>query len=59
MNEIISSLHQQTIGQWLQFAGAGAFAVGALLSLHHIAIAACVFGGAAAFYAGRKLREGK
>jgi hypothetical protein len=59
MNEIISSVHQQTIGQWLQFAGAGAFAVGALLSLHHTAIVICFAGGAAAFYLGRKLREGK
>ncbi len=33
-----------------------AFAAGAVLSFHHYAIAACFLGGAAAFFAGRKLR---
>jgi hypothetical protein len=48
--------HRQLIGLWLQFSGAIAFAAGAVLSLHHYAIAACFLGGAAAFFVGRKLR---
>ena len=45
-----------TIGQYVQLAGAGAFIVGAVLSLHHYAIGICFIAGAAAFFAGKKLR---
>jgi hypothetical protein len=45
-----------SIGQYLQFTGAGAFIVGALLSLHHYAIGICFVGGAAAFFIGKKMR---
>jgi hypothetical protein len=45
-----------SIGQYTQIAGAGAFLVGAVLSLEHVAIALCFIGGAAAFYAGKKLK---
>ncbi len=48
--------HRHVVGLWLQFSGAIAFAAGAVLSFHHYAIAACFLGGAAAFFAGRKLR---
>ncbi len=46
----------QSIGQYVQLAGAGAFILGAILSLHHQAIGICFVAGAAAFYVGMKLR---
>ena len=49
-----SSWH--SIAQYVQLAGAGAFIAGAVLSLHHYAIGVCFIAGAAAFYAGKKLR---
>lgn len=49
-----SSWH--SIGQYVQLAGAGAFIAGAALSLEHVAIALCFIGGAAAFYAGKRLK---
>jgi hypothetical protein len=49
-----SSWH--SIGLYVQIAGAGAFLVGAVLSLHHYAIGVCFIAGAAAFYAGKKLK---
>jgi len=45
-----------TIGYLVQLGGIGAFAVGAILSIHHLAIAATFVGGAAAFYVGEKIR---
>jgi hypothetical protein len=45
-----------TIGYIVQLAGIGALAVGAVLSVHHAAIAAAFVGGAAAFYVGEKIR---
>jgi hypothetical protein len=50
------SASKKTIGYAVQLAGIGAFAVGAILSLHHAAIAAAFAGGAAAFYVGEKIR---
>jgi hypothetical protein len=50
------SASKKTIGYAVQVAGIGAFAVGAILSLHHAAIAAAFAGGAAAFYVGEKIR---
>ncbi len=44
------------IGEIVQFAGIGAFLAGAVLSIHHYAIAAFVVGGAAAYFIGKKLR---
>ncbi len=46
----------QSLGRWVQLAGAGAFITGAILSLHHSAIGICFVGGAAAFYVGKKMR---
>ena len=40
----------------MQLAGAGAFLVGAILSLHYYAIGICFIAGAAAFYVGMKLK---
>ena len=45
-----------TIGYIVQLCGVGAFALGAILSLHHIPIGASFVGGAAAFYVGQKIR---
>ncbi len=45
-----------SIGQYVQLAGVGAFIAGAVLSLHHYAIGICFITGAAAFYAGKKLK---
>jgi hypothetical protein len=53
-NMATSSWH--SIGQYAQLAGAGAFIAGAVLSLHHYAIGVCFIAGAAAFYAGKKLK---
>ncbi len=47
---------KRTIGYVVQLGGVAAFAIGAVLSVHHIAIAACFIGGAAAFYVGRAIR---
>ena len=47
----------KAIGSYVQVAGAGAFLVGATLSLHHYAIGICFIAGAAAFFVGKKLRE--
>lgn len=44
-------------GYIVQLAGLGAFVVGAILSLRHIAIGVCFLSGAAAFYVGEKLRS--
>jgi len=46
----------QSIGLYVQIAGAGAFIVGALLSLHHYAIGICFVAGASAFFIGKKMR---
>ena len=47
---------KKTIGYIVQLAGIAAFAVGAVLSIHHIATAASFVGGAAAVYVGKKIR---
>ena len=46
----------KTIGYAVQLAGIAAGIGGAILSLHHAAIAVCFLGGAAAFYIGEKIR---
>ena len=52
----ISPARSQLVGQYVQLAGAGAFIVGAILSMHHYAIGICFIAGAAAFYIGTKLK---
>ncbi len=50
------SANKNTIGYAVQIGGVGAFTVGAVLSVHHIAIAAFFIGGAVAVYIGKKIR---
>jgi hypothetical protein len=50
------SASKSFIGYAVELGGFGAFVVGAVLSVHHAAIAACFVGGAAAVYAGKKIR---
>jgi hypothetical protein len=50
------SASKTTIGYIVQLGGIAAFALGAVLSFHHAAIAAAFVGGAAAFYVGKKIR---
>ena len=45
-----------TIGYIVQLGGIAAFTMGAIFSVHHIAIGASFLGGAAAFYVGEKIR---
>ena len=51
------SANKKTIGYLVQLGGIGAFAVGAVFSVHHLAIGAAFIGGAAAFYVGQKIRS--
>jgi hypothetical protein len=51
------SASRTTISYIVQLCGIGAFAAGAVLSLHHIAVGATFIGGAAAFYVGGKIRS--
>jgi hypothetical protein len=53
---IMTTSPSQSLGQWVQLAGAGAFIAGAILSLHHYAIGICFVAGAAAFFVGKKMR---
>ena len=52
----IASSSSYKIGIIVEIAGASAFLGGAVLSIHHYAIAALTIGGAAAFFVGKKLR---
>ena len=45
-----------SIGYIVQLGGIAAFTLGAIFSVHHVAIGAAFIGGAAAFYVGEKLR---
>jgi len=51
-----STAETQKIGEIVELAGLGALVAGGILSIHHYAIAACIVGGAAALYIGKKLR---
>ena len=51
-----SGLSKKTIGYIVQLGGIAAFTIGAIFSLHHVAIGAAFLGGAAAFYVGGKIR---
>jgi len=44
------------IGYIVQLSGIAGFTLGAVLSIHHIAIGAAFLGGVAAFYVGQKIR---
>ena len=47
---------KQSLGLYVQVAGAGAFLVGIVLSLHHYGTGICFIAGAAAFLVGKKLK---
>ncbi|MHB8413355.1 MAG: hypothetical protein ACYC92_10335 [Candidatus Acidiferrales bacterium] len=51
------SASKSFVGYAVQLGGAGACVVGAILSFHHVAIAACFLCGAAALYVGNKIRQ--
>jgi hypothetical protein len=51
-----TSISMKMIGYFVQLGGIAAFALGAVLSLHHVAIGVAFVGGAAAFYVGEKIR---
>ena len=50
------SISNKTIGYMVQLGGVGSLGVGAVLSVHHAAIATAFLAGAAAFYIGEKIR---
>jgi hypothetical protein len=50
-------MRKTTIGYIVQLGGIAAFTLGAVFSLHHLAIGASFLGGAAAFYVGGKVRS--
>jgi hypothetical protein len=56
MATTVTAASAAKIGQYVQIAGAGAFIVGAILSLHHYSIGICFVAGAAAFFVGKKQR---
>jgi hypothetical protein len=47
---------KKTIGYIVQLGGVASATVGAILSVHHLAIAASFLAGAVAFYVGDKIR---
>jgi hypothetical protein len=51
-----TSISKKTIGYLVQLGGIAAFTLGAVFSVHHVAIGAAYLGGAAAFYVGQKIR---
>jgi hypothetical protein len=52
----VMAASKQTIGYIVQLGGIGAFTLGAIFSVHHMAIGAAFLGGAVAFYVGQKIR---
>jgi len=56
MTTTAAALSKQSVGLYLQIAGAGAFLAGVALSLQHYAIGICFIGGAAGFFIGKKMR---
>jgi len=49
------STSRKTVGYIVELCGIGAFTVGAVFSVHHIAIGALFIGGAVSFYVGQKI----
>lgn len=52
------TLNKSTVGYTVQIGGAGCVLVGAVLSVHHAAIAACLLAGSVALYVGKRIRSG-
>jgi hypothetical protein len=51
------TISKTTIGYLVQLGGIAGITLGAIFSVHHIAIGAAFLGGAAAFYVGEKIRK--
>jgi hypothetical protein len=49
-----TSISKKTLGYLVQLGGIAALTLGAVFSLHHVAIGAAYLGGAAAFYGRRQ-----
>jgi hypothetical protein len=56
LERAMTTLSSQSIGLYLQIAGACAFLAGVVVSLQHYAIGICFLAGAAAFFIGKKMR---
>lgn len=52
-----TGISRKTLGYIVQLGGIAAFTVGAIFSVHHLAIGAAFLGGAAAFFVGEKIRS--
>jgi hypothetical protein len=50
------SASRTTVGYIVQLSGVAAFTLGAIFSVHHIAIGALFLGGAVSFFVGEKVR---
>jgi hypothetical protein len=53
-----TSISASKLGTIIEIAGGAAFLLGAVLSIHHYAVALLTIGGAVAFFVGKKLRGG-
>jgi hypothetical protein len=53
-----TSISVSKLGTIVEIAGAAAFLVGGVLSIHHYVVALLTIGGAVAFFVGKKLRSG-
>jgi hypothetical protein len=51
-----SGASKRTVGYIVQLAGIASLTLGAIFSVHHLALGAAFLGGAAAFYVGEKIR---
>jgi hypothetical protein len=50
------SANRTSVGYIIQLSGVAAFTLGAIFSVHHIAVGALFIGGAVSFYVGEKVR---
>jgi hypothetical protein len=57
MNTAVATPSWKSIGLYLQIAGSAAFVAGVVLSLEHYLVGICFVGGAAAFFAGKKMKS--
>jgi len=52
----MNGISTKSLGQYVQLGGIGAIICGAILSVHHYAIAVCIIAGAAAYTIGEKMK---
>lgn len=50
------TINKTTLGYLVQLGGIASLTLGAVFSMHHVAIGVAFLGGAAAFYVGEKIR---